>query len=320
MPLVKQSSYVAPPLFTNPHLQTIYPAIFRQTWGVRYQRVRITTPDDDFLDLDWSYVGSKRLAILTHGLEGHSKHSYILGMVKALNQRGVTALAWNLRGCSGELNRKKHFYHMGFSDDLETVINHVKNNFDEIYLIGFSLGGNLTLKYLGQRVEHVPANIKSAVAFSAPIDLKSCVNRVTAHQNWFYFRKFMWTIERKISAKSVYHHLPTNVAEIRNIASFKELDDLFTAPLFGFENADELWADSSSLKYLHKIRTPALLVTAADDPLLGSECYPTEIAQKSDYFYFERPKQGGHVGFVSFNPQNEYWSETRALEFMGLLA
>ncbi len=320
MPLVQSSSYVSPILFKNPHVQTIYPALFRQTWGVRYYRERITTPDDDFLDLDWSFVSSKRLAILTHGLEGHSGHSYMLGMVKALNRQGISALAWNLRGCSGELNRKEYFYHMGISDDLETVINHVKDNFDEIYLIGFSLGGNLTLKYLGQRAEQVSSRVKSAVTFSAPIDLKACSNKVTAHQNWVYFRKFMWTIEQKISAKSMVFNLPASMAQIKKIASFKELDDLLTAPLFGFENAEELWADSSSIGYLEKIRVPTLLITAADDPLLAPECYPTQLAQKSTNFYFERPDHGGHIGFISFNHNGQYWSETRALEFIDRLS
>lgn len=316
MPWIESSSYVPPILFKNPHLQTVYPALFRQIFGVHYKRERITTPDDDFLDLDGSFVSSKRLAILTHGLEGHSRHSYMLGMVKALNRQGISALSWNLRGCSGEPNRKKHFYHMGLSDDLETVIEHVKDKFDEIYLIGFSLGANLTLKYLGQCAEHVPSNIRSAITFSAPIDLKACAGQVTARQNRLYFRKFMRTIEQKISAKSIYLNLPTSVAQIKKIASFRELDDIFTAPLFGFENAEELWADASSLKYLDKIRVPTLLITAADDPLLGPGCHPIEIAKKSDCFYFEMPKYGGHVGFVSFNRQNEYWSETRALEFI----
>ncbi|MEI6791362.1 MAG: alpha/beta fold hydrolase, partial [Myxococcaceae bacterium] len=247
MPLIERSSYEPPVFFSNPHLQTIYPALCRQNWEVRYRRERIATPDEDFLDLDWSFVGSKRLAILSHGLEGHSGHSYMSGMTKALNKRGISALAWNLRGCSGELNRRPYFYHMGLSADLETVINHVKDNFDEIYLIGFSLGGNLTLKYLGQHGSKVPGNIKAAVTFSAPIDLKSCTSHVSAHQNWVYFRKFMWTIERKISAKAKHFKLPVSLTQLKKVASFKDLDDWFTAPLFGFESAEQLWADSSSI-------------------------------------------------------------------------
>lgn len=318
MPLIESSSYEPPLFLSNPHLQTVYPALFRQTWGVHYRRERIDTPDHDFLDLDWSFVGSKRLAILSHGLEGHSRHSYMLGMVKALNKHGISALSWNLRGCSGELNRKEHFYHMGISGDLETVVDHVKNHFDEIYLIGFSLGGNLTLKYLGQYGSDVSPKVKSAVTFSVPIDLKACSHQVTARQNWIYFRKFMWTIEQKISAKSKQFKLPITLKQLKKVASFKDLDDWFTAPLFGFENAEALWADASSLLYLDNIRVPTLLVTAADDPLLPAGCYPSEIAQKSQYLYFEKPEHGGHVGFASFNLQGEYWSERRAIEFLKL--
>lgn len=316
MPVVETSSYQAPFCFKNPHLQTIYPALLRQTWGIKYHRERISTPDGDFLDLDWSRVESKRLAILSHGLEGHSRHSYILGMVKALNCRGISALAWNLRGCSGELNKKQHFYHMGLSEDLETVIEHVKDQYEEIYLIGFSLGGNLTLKYLGEKPDLVPSNIKSAVVFSAPVDLPSCASQVTAQKNWVYFKKFMWTIEQKISAKSLHIKLPVSLSQIRKIKSFKELDDLFTAPLFGFENAMELWDTSSSKNYLDTIQKPTLLISAADDPLLPPACHPESQARASQYFYFEKPDHGGHVGFVSFNLNGEYWSEQRAIQFL----
>ena len=316
MPLIHHSSYQAPILFKNPHMQSIYPILFRPNWRVRYYRERIETVDKDFLDLDWSFVGSKRLAILTHGLEGHSGHAYMLGMAKALNRRGITALAWNFRGCSGELNRREYFYHVGMSSDLAHVVDHVKSNFDEIYLIGFSLGGNMTIKYLGEHASKLSPRIKCAVNFSAPIDLQACSHKVSAQQNWVYFRKFMWTIQQKIAAKSKYFQMPASLEQLKKVSSFKELDELFTAPLFGFISADELWQVASSVPYISEIRIPTLLVTAADDPLLTLECYPTELAHKSEYFYFESPKNGGHVGFVSFNRQGEYWSEKRALQFI----
>ncbi|MES2503851.1 MAG: alpha/beta fold hydrolase [Myxococcota bacterium] len=316
MPLIERSSYVPPRLFTNPHVQTIYPALLRQTWGVRYSRERIATPDEDFLDLDWSFVGSKRLAILTHGLEGHSGHSYMLGMAKALNQQGISALAWNLRGCSGEPNRKQHFYNGGQTEDLATVVSHVEDKFDEIYLVGFSLGGNLTLKYLGEQGKKLCPKIKSAVAFSVPVDFQSCATQVTARQNWIYFRKFMRTIEQKISAKSARVKLPVSLDRLKSVTSFKELDDWFTAPLFGLQNAEQLWKQSSCLEYLDQIGVPTLMVTAQDDPMLGPSCYPTEIASENPFLYLEMPQYGGHVGFVAFNRKGEYWSEARAIEFI----
>ncbi len=133
-----------PPLFLgNGHVQTIYPVLFRKVANVRYQRERITTPDDDFLDLDWSRTHSNRLAIISHGLEGNSTRSYVKGMVRAVNEAGWDALAWNYRGCSGEPNTQLRSYHNGATDDLAAVIDHAAStgSYTEIALIGFSLRG-----------------------------------------------------------------------------------------------------------------------------------------------------------------------------------
>lgn len=316
MPLVEKSTYVPPMLCKNYHFQSIYPFVFRQVWGVHYERERIITEDDDFLDLDKSFVNSRRLAILSHGLEGHSKHPYMLGMVKALNSRGISALSWNFRGCSGELNRRNYAYHAGLTDDLGSVIEHAEADFDEIYLIGFSLGGNLTLKYLGEHGSKINSKIKSALAFSAPIDLGAVASVLHSQKNAIYFRKFMWSIERKLHAKAKKFPLPTSVSVLKQVKSFKELDDWFTAPLFGYKDAEHLWRETSSLMHLSKIRIPTLLISAADDPILTPVCYPRETAEKSRYFYLEVPEYGGHVGFMSFGQKGEYWSETRAIQFI----
>ncbi|MBL4817730.1 MAG: alpha/beta fold hydrolase [Deltaproteobacteria bacterium] len=316
MPLIKHSSYVPPRFLKNPHIQTIYPFVARPVLGVNYRRERIQTPDGDFLDLDWSYASSKRLAILSHGLEGHSRHSYMLGMVKALNNEGISALSWNLRGCGGEVNVKEHFYHGGMTEDLQAVIESVYPYFDEIYLIGFSLGGNITLKYLGELGDKVPPKVCCAVNFSVPIDLKACSYVVNDEKNWVYFKKFMHSIRSKVNAKSARVNFSVPIELLKKASSFKDLDDWFTAPLFGFNNAEHLWEEISSKKYVEKIRIPTLLVSSEDDPILAAECYPTELARQSDYVYFEMPSHGGHVGFVALNWANEYWSESRAVEFI----
>src|SRR5437016_2510805 len=147
MPIVEPSSYKCASLLSNGHLQTCLPHLFRRVKAADYQRERIATPDADFLDLDWIKLGSSRLAVLAHGLEGDSKRPYILGMVNALIKSGWDAVVWNARGCSGEPNRVLRFTHSGATEDLETVISHITGagNYSEIALIGFSLGGNLTL-------------------------------------------------------------------------------------------------------------------------------------------------------------------------------
>ena len=153
MPIVHPSSYRPPLFFKNGHLQTIYPNLFRHVAGVSYLRQRISTPDDDFLDLDWSPVGADRVAILAHGLEGNSTRPYVFGMVRALNRSGWDAVVWNFRGCSGEPNQKVRFYHSGDTEDLHTVLTcvHQRSCYKTSALIGFSLGGNVILKYLGEQ-------------------------------------------------------------------------------------------------------------------------------------------------------------------------
>src|ERR1051325_1100597 len=175
MPIVARSSYVPPPFLANGHLQTLFPTLLRKVRGVAYQRARIATPDDDFLDLDWAEQGASRLAIIAHGLEGDSKRAYVLGMVKALLKNGWDAVVWNARGCSGEPNRALRFTHSGATEDLQTVVAHVSStgNYSEIAFFGFSLGGNLTLKYVGERGLELDRRIKAAVAFSVPCDLQS---------------------------------------------------------------------------------------------------------------------------------------------------
>ena len=145
--------YKPPFILRNGHVQTLYPSLFRKVGGVKYQRRRIDTPDGDFLDLDWSRVGSRRLAVISHGLEGNADRHYVRGMVKALNGEHIDALAWNYRGCSGEPNRLLRMYHNGVIDDLDWVVAHAvqTGRYDAIYLLGFSLGGNLSLLYLGNR-------------------------------------------------------------------------------------------------------------------------------------------------------------------------
>ncbi len=317
MPIISPSTYAAPFFLPNGHGQTLFP-ILRRVTGVHYQRERITTPDDDFLDLDWSRIGSQRIAILSHGLEGNAHRNYILGMIRALHRRGWDALAWNYRGCSGEINRQLYSYHSGFTEDLQTVITHVieRNTYTDIVLIGFSLGGNLTLKYLGERGYQVSPLIKKAIAFSTPCDLKSGAIRMAQPFNRLYMMMFLRSFHAKIKAKM--RMMPGQISDegFEQIRTFKEFDGRYVAPLHGFKDAEDYWAKCSSRQFIPNIRIPTLLINAKNDPFLAEPCYPFEEAQANPYFFFEAPESGGHVGFVSFDNNGEYWSESRAMEFL----
>ena len=319
MPLIKHSTYRAPIFMKNAHLQTIYPSLFRKCDKEIYQRKRIFTNDDDFLDLDWSKIGSDNLVIISHGLEGNSTRAYVLGMVNTLNQNGWDALAWNFRSCSGEINRQLRFYHSGSINDLELVIQHALklNMYQKIALVGFSMGGNLTLVYLGKKGNQVSKQIVKSVVFSVPCDLQSSSYELAKLKNKIYMKRFLNLLHQKIKSKMEFMPDQINNSDYNSIKNFKQYDDRYTAPIHGFKNAEDYWDKCSSKQFIPKIQTPTLIVNAKNDPFLGDKCYPIEEADKSKYVYLETPKEGGHVSFLSFNEDKSYWSEQRVVEFLG---
>lgn len=315
MPIVP-STYQAPPFFTNGHLQTIYANIVRFVPAINYTRERITTPDGDFLDLDWSRVGSKRLVIISHGLEGSSAETHIRGMIRAFNKQGWDALAWNYRGCGGTPNLKLRSYHSGATEDLEHVIASIPSSTKKIALVGFSLGGNLTLKYLGERGNKLDSRLVGAVTFSVPCNLKATSQNLARLSNRIYMIRFRYSLWKKVRSKIKLFPGEINDRGFFKIRTFEEFDNRYTAPLHGFKNADDYWHQCSSERYLAGIKLPTLLVNALDDPFLTPACFPFEIAEKNRFLTLEAPAHGGHVGFVAFNRENLYWSEKRAFEFL----
>jgi predicted alpha/beta-fold hydrolase len=313
MPLAR-SSYSPPPGFSNPHLQTIVAGRLRRVDGIRYDRERITTPDGDFLDLDWSRVDADRVVVISHGLEGSADRAYVRGMVRTLNRRGWDALAWNLRGCSGEPNRRLRLYHSGATEDLEAVVHRALADYDHVALVGFSLGGNMTLKYLGEQGGTAP--VRRAVAVSVPVDLAASSVALARWENGLYMRYFLRSLRRKVRTKARQFPGEISTDGLATIRDFRGFDDRYTAPIHGFEDAEDYWRQSSSKPFLDAIRVPTLLINAADDPFLTPACYPTEIARRSDWFWLETPTHGGHVGFVTFGRDGEYWSERRAEDFL----
>ena len=286
--------------------------------GIRYQRQRIATPDQDFLDLDWSRIGSKKLAILSHGLEGSSQSHYVFGMVRALNMSGWDALAWNFRGCSGEPNRTVRFYNSGATEDLQAVISEAiaQAMYSEIALVGFSLGGNLALKYLGEQGDGIHPLIKRTVTFSVPCDLAASVGELAKPSNRIYMKRFLAVLHQKVKAKMKIVPRQINDDGYEQMKDFKDFDNRYTAPLHGFKNADDYWHKCSCKSFLKAITIPALIINAKDDPFLASSCYPIEEATANPNLFLEMPGSGGHMGFISLNHGGQYWSESRAVEFL----
>ena len=317
MPLIQQSTYNPPYGFRNHHIQTIFPQVFRVVRGIHYVRERIDTPDDDFLDLDWLPINSDRCAILVHGLEGHSNRPYMQAMAKALRRKGWDAVSMNHRGCSGEPNRLLRSYHQGSSDDLYTVIKHVvSKKYRTIVIVGFSLGGNVLLKYLGEKQFPIPKELCCAIAVSAPCDLLSCAHKMDLRASSFYTMRFLKKLHKKIIAKRSLFPNEIIRCEYNKIKTFKEHDNRFTAPFNGFSSAEDYYTKCSSLQFLESISLPTLIINSQDDPFLTPQCSPKEIVQQSQFLHLETPEHGGHLGFISFKNNQEYWHETRTLTFI----
>ncbi len=313
---MSNTNYTPPPFFKNGQLQTIFPPLFRKVTSVHYKRQRINTPDKDFIDIDWSRKGYKKLAIVSHGLEGNTHRAYVKGMVKALNDSGWDVLAWNYRSCSGEPNRQLRSYHNGVTDDFGVVIEHAKTAhvWNQIALVGFSLGGNLSLLYLGR--ESVDPLIKKAVVFSVPCDLKASSKTLSKPSNLLYMKRFLVMLHKKIKAKMEILPGQINDKNYSKIKDFKGFDDRYTAPIHGFKDAEDYWEKCSSKPHIPKIKIPTLIINAKNDPFLPDACYPIKEVQKNPMVTLRMPESGGHVGFISFNKKSLYWSETQTVEFL----
>lgn len=326
MPLLPIPDYHPAAPFRAAHISTLYPTLFRPAPVLGHPvRERVKTPDNDFLLVDRhdSRVGkSRNLAVISHGLEGDSRRKYVLGMARMATGLGWDAACWNQRGCGGEPNDLPRSYHSGATEDLHAVITHCLKDggYDRVALIGFSLGGNQILKYLGEAPDRVPAEVAGAVTFSVPCDLGGSERVLARPSRRIYVEYFMRGLRGKVQCKAA--RFPDAVPEdlLDGVRTLRDFDDRYTGPYHGFRDAADYYARASSLQFLEDVRVPTLLVNAANDPFLTPSCYPEDVARNNSNLFLEIPHWGGHVGFASPGPDNVYWSETRAEAFLASLA
>ncbi|MEM1000029.1 MAG: alpha/beta fold hydrolase [Bacteroidota bacterium] len=314
--------YYRPPLWLrNPHVGTIVASRLRKVKEVAYARERLELDDGDFIDLDWSRTpGSQTALVLVHGLEGSAASQYMRGLARIANQQGWDAVAINLRNCSGEANRLYVSYHSGKSDDLDRVVRHLhqeKSEYRDILIAGFSLGGNLSLKYAGEQGSTLPNRVRALAAISVPTNLQASVLHLGRPKNRLYLNHFLRSLRRKAGDKKRRHpEAPFHLEDVRRIRNFPMYDDLYTAPAHGFRDSADYYARCASEKFLHGIRIPTLLLNAQDDPFLPPECYPSEEAGRNPRITFEAPRYGGHVGFLTdARLRGHCWQELRTVAF-----
>lgn len=318
MPLI-ESAFDASWWCGGGHVQTVLPVLCPVRVCVEeVERERLGLSDGDFVDLDWRRCGVGRLAVLSHGLEGSSRAVYMERVARVLRAVGWEVMTWSYRGCSGERNRLSRSYHSGESGDLREVVEYVARGYDEVVLVGFSLGGNITLKYLGEAEAH--EKVCAAVAISTPVDLAASARVLDERRsNGFYLKRFLRSLVKKMEEKARDFPGVLEVEGIRGVRSFREFDRRFTAPLNGFLDEEDYWARSSSLQFLSRIKVPTLLLNACNDPFLSEESFPVEVARGSEALFLEMPRSGGHVGFVGRGMELD-WMGRRVVEFIGEVA
>ncbi|QRR03472.1 YheT family hydrolase [Dyadobacter sandarakinus] len=312
---------ISPFWLPNGHFQSIYPALFRKVEGVSYNREKIVTADGDFLNLDWTNTGSpgdKPLVILSHGLEGSSDRQYILGMVKLLHAHGFDCLAWNFRSCGGEMNQTAGFYHSGATHDLAAVIAcALGKGYRHIHLMGFSLGGNLTLKYLGEAGSGIDRRIKSALVFSVPMDLRACSLAIIAPRNQIYMHRFLQSLKPKVLSKAAHFPEQIDVKAHKLVKTLYDFDHIYTAPIHGFDSADDYYEQCSSMHFLEPISVPTMIINAKNDPIVPFESLPLDVIRSHTKVQMLATRDGGHCGFRPARMDDAfYWSEKRALQFL----
>lgn len=316
MPVIG-SNYTAPPLFKNAHIATIYAATLRKVNFKSEKRERLELNDGDFLDLDWAFskTESKKLIIAMHGLAGNANRPYMLGMGKIFTENNWDYCGMNFRSCSGEINRLYRSYNAGATEDLEEVLAHIfsKNKYDQIALVGFSLGGNLLLKYLGERHE-LPSKIKVAVAVSTPCDLGASLEALNLPKNKLYTTRFEKNLKNQLFERQLAFPKELEKQQISACNSLLAIDELYTSRAHGYASAAEYYEKCSCLQFLPNIKIPTLLLNAENDSFLTSASFPKKIAEKSSFLHLEIPKHGGHVGFIQHKKM--YYQEERALQFI----
>jgi predicted alpha/beta-fold hydrolase len=303
----------------NAHYQTLWQVFFRRSIKhLSLRRERIELADGDFVDLDWVGNNNAPIVLILHGLEGSAKSFYVRGMLQAVLKQGWRGVCMNFRSCSGERNRLARAYHSGETADIAEVAHVLRQREPQTLLaaIGFSLGGNVLLKWLGETGRQNP--LTAAVAISVPFELEKAAERMTRGFSQVYQWRLLRSVYKKIQWKFQAQAAPMVIPSLHKIRTFRDFDNQVTAPLHGFVDAKDYYTQASSRQFLPAICVPTLLLQAEDDPFVGNDSLPQQY-ELSKQVMLEITKKGGHVGFVAgqFPWCAQYWLEQRAPDFLG---
>lgn len=300
----------------GPHAQTLWPYLFRRLPRGTYTKERLELPDGDFVDLSWTGGGDGAIVVVFHGLEGCIDSPYAAGIMAAITKSGWRGVFMHFRGCSGIPNRLARSYHSGDTGDIGFLIQTLRQRFPHapVAAVGYSLGGNALLKYLGEKGNNT--ELDAAVAVSVPFLLANGARKLETG----FSRIYQWHLIKRLHRKIVNkfkHVAPTvSIDDVSDMNTFYKFDNHITAPLHGFRDVEDYYEQSSSRQFLKHIRRPTLILHAADDPFMTPEAIPDE-SELSKEIKLEVSTGGGHVGFISGNYpwQPVYWLEKRIPDF-----
>jgi hypothetical protein len=309
---------------------TVFASVARVFPRPAARRERWELPDGDFLDVDrYRPPGATAgddppVLVVCHGLEGSSRAPYVRGLVAVALSRGLAALAMNFRGCSGELNRLARFYHSGETGDLAHVIERLaaERPGRPLLVAGFSLGGNVVVKYVGERGDALPPEVRGAAGISVPFDLERSARAIDGPGFWnaVYRERFLRRLRRKAVAKARRFPDAYDAAAAARARTFADFDEAVTSRLHGFASAQEYWRICSSGHFLDGVRRPLLALASLDDPIVPAGSIPVEAARANPSITLETTEAGGHVAFVAGWPfWPSFWAEKRAVEFLAAL-
>jgi uncharacterized protein len=315
--------YASPWWLQGAHAQTIYPPLFARRPVITYQRERWDTtpngkPDGDFIDVDRvKGLSTSPMLVVFHGLEGSSQSIYALNLMAIAQSRGWRGMVPHFRGCSGEINRLPRAYHSGDAAEIDWILRRVKAEAPEqpVYVVAISLGGNASLKWLGEQGSAATSVIDALAAVSAPLDLMASGEALGRGFNKFYSRMFLNTMKKSALRKLELHPGIFNGDVVVAAQSLRAFDNEVTAPLHGYRDTDDYWTRASAKPGLANVQVPTLVINAQNDPFLPASALPKK-ADVSKHVTLNFPLYGGHVGFLSTPfPGYTSWMPQRAFHF-----
>ncbi|MBV7316287.1 hydrolase [Shewanella sp. NIFS-20-20] len=302
----------------SPHIQTMLPLLAAPA-SLSLMRQRLELADGDFIDLDWLNYDRRHqgVLLLLHGLEGNSQSHYIKRVLHQCQRLGRCAVVHHHRSCSGEPNRLARSYHSGDTYDLRHTLAHIRqqSRSTNLYACGYSLGGNMLAKYLGEAGRD--SQITRAVVVSAPLHLAACAQRLQRGFSRVYQAHLLKRLRHKTQQKISQHALAMTIKQVQTLTNFYQFDHQVTAPLHGFASADDYYQRASGIGFLDTITTPTLIVHAQDDPFMTAAVIPTNT-QLSKHVQYELHPHGGHVGFINGGTpwKPTFYLEKRILSFL----